>query len=363
MSDPLENVSQPTVIMWAEYPDGRYQAAVQSDNRAIYFVVQKNADPTASRTSSDGTVDGTTSGDSSASTVAQSPRLVWVRNLVPAPMIFSQKPDDAFTPPLLPESYCAHPKGAATLDLQQTRILWFEQGIGAALVEGDRILALIPPIDAAGMPGYAADCLHSSPVSLPLDDDDVYSALVPGLEDYWQQWGQGTVLSQWQVHLIPKYEHALGTISQVFTSQNDTWPPIMIAEIQAPTCTQLLTLGTALRCQPSVEKDLQNFAQHQRIELAITLTPNQAKEQLADYMQWLLGMARYPWHYGTCFLPSHTVIAPFSNADDQDPDVHQRREMFTLATETHTAKSLGRDAIAMPSFRDQPVNLLWFEQP
>lgn len=339
----------PQVLLWAEYPGGNYRAAVQSDGRTVYFVIQDAAGKFA-------------------------PRLVWVRNLKPAPLIFSPKEQESNEPPMLPESYCAHPRGAAALDLERTKILWFEQGIGAVLVEGSQVLAMIPPIDAAGLPGFAADCLHASPVALPLDDDDIYFSQLAGLEEYWQAWSGSAVLQVWQDRWLAALQQQWGPPVQLYSSQAATWPPIRIAHFQSPNQEILTTIGTALRHQPGVEKDVQNFADHQRMELAITVPANGGETQRNEILQWLLGLARYPWHYQTYFLATHTIDIPAavqeallggkeSNSPEDSASVRSPTKSATarLTAESTQAQIMSRPEIPLPDFRQQAVNLLWID--
>jgi len=167
--DVLQTTLSPQTVMWAQYPDGRYGAVVQSDGRAIYFAVQKLEHDQAAD---------------------QPSRWVWVRNLRAAPLMFAAPEGPSDRLPLVPEGYCREPRGGPPLDLDRAKILWFEQGIGAVLVEANQVVAMIPPQPNADVPGYSAQCQRACAVALPLEDDDVFSHDINGLAAYWDQWSQ-----------------------------------------------------------------------------------------------------------------------------------------------------------------------------
>ena len=318
------------IVLWAEYPSGQYQAVVQSDGRTVYLIIQDAGSDTP-------------------------PRLCWVRNLVPGPLVIAKPESDGGRPPLMPETYCNHPKGAAEPNWDDCRIYWFPQGLGAALFEKDELLALIPPLPDQGLPGFARDCLHPTSVALPLDDDDHYAPQVSRLAAYWEMWAQSPPWPRWQQALEAEMQKVWGTPTQHYAPPQAVWPPIAVTRWETQEHCILTTAGMGLRPQVGVEKDLQNFQDHQQAELAIEIPLNrlQAPSDVDDYVQWLAGLARYPWHHQTCFLPGHTISIP--------PELSKSwgSEMARFDPESQLANSQQRSAILLPSFANQPVNLLW----
>lgn len=338
----------PEIALWAEYPGGRYQAGVQNDGRALYFVIQ-------------------------ADDASTPPRIAWFRNLVPGPMVFPQQTaeDEA---PLLPESYCSHPKGLAAPNWDDCRIYWFTQGLGACLFEGEELLALIPPLPDQGLPGFARDCLHPTSVALPLDDDDHYLPYAHHLKSYWQMWAQKSPWPDWQQTLQTAFTLAWGGEYQLYRNSDPSWPPLGVQRLSGET-TVLSTVGMGLRAQVGVEKDIQNYRDHQQVELAVVVPDSVAKNEklLENCVQWMAGLARYPWYHETCFLPGHTLSIP----PELSKGFQAERAQFLLENQVTKAMvaqpqatnpqdnnppesaAQTRPAIALPSFANRPVNLLW----
>jgi hypothetical protein len=104
-----------------------------------------------------------------------------------------------------------------------------------------------------------------------------------------------------------------------------------------------------------VEREVLNYREHQRFELAIELPENTSAANLQEAAAWLAGIARYPWYHETCFLPGHTLATAAIFSADQ----HDTQSKRTILSDLHVARHQGRMAISLPNFHQQPVNLLW----
>lgn len=329
---------QPETLLWAQYPDGRYGAVVQSDGQAVYFAIQKLSNNQSVDTPS---------------------RWVWVRNLRPAPLMFAEPSPGSTRLPLMAESYCVHPKGLPALDLDRTRIVWFEQGIGAMLVEGDQVLAIIPPQPNQELPGFSAECRQANAFALSLDDDDLYLPMAERLPEYWAEWATSNPLTAWNAAVIPSLSQDLGQITQEFALTSDSWPPLRVVQVTNPRGDRfLVTIGMALRCQPMVERDLLNFTDHQRLELAVPIPPGTLAAGIEAMAGWLAGLARYPWHHETCFLPTQKLSTLAPRTAPQVETLNSKIEL-TLTAESQAAASMDRKICRLPNYRQQTVNLIW----
>lgn len=320
--------SDPEVLLWAEYPGGQFQAAVQSDGQSIYFVIQ---------------------GDDQR---LGPPRWTWVRNLVDAPVNFSKRSEDSFRPALLPSSYCAHPSGAPALDLEKTQIVWMEQGCGAALVEDKEVIALIPPLLQQNLPGYAKDCLHQSQISLPLEGEDEYKWQVSSCIEYWNTWADSQKVEKVYQDLSASVSNVFGTVEGHFGSGSEGgWPHVLVQKFSWKDKIVLATAGVSVRKQPSVENQLQNYEDHQRMELAMLLDADVSEELLQLSMNRLLTTARYPWFIQTCFLPLQTF--------QWHAPLDQGLSSAAFYPESTVSEKMDRQPVTLPSYRKLPVNLLW----
>jgi hypothetical protein len=90
---------------------------------------------------------------------------VWLANHQPAPAAADPAQVEAGQAPVMPAGHTRHPGGRPPLDSRILRPLWFEEGDGVALVEGGRLLAVIPGWSdmSRGMPGYSRECIGQTP--------------------------------------------------------------------------------------------------------------------------------------------------------------------------------------------------------
>jgi len=136
----------------------------------------------------------------------------------------------------------------------------------------------------------------------------------------------------------------------------------------------LVTTGVAVRCQPMVERDLLNYREHQRFELAIELPATYPADQVPAAAQWLAGMARYPWFHETCFLPTHTVATRVPGAPQREcppaeagqPKVgpsgstgQPSGAAAVIVSDLTRGPEMGRAPLQLPPLLGQPVNLWW----
>jgi hypothetical protein len=139
-------------------------------------------------------------------------RSCWVRNLKPAPADLDVRAMKSGVPPMLPRGQCAHPRGAARLQAKQLRVVWFEEGDAAALLEGSSVLAVIPSWSGSGgFDGYARDCVAQGPLCWPLPSESILHERVRASEAYWAAWEAGNAL--WvpvQEGQLAAYERVVG---------------------------------------------------------------------------------------------------------------------------------------------------------
>ena len=68
--------------------------------------------------------------------------------------------------PQMTAPYCRHSGPYVTLDVAGLRVVWFEEGHGAALLDEEGMFAIIPPWSGmGGFDGYARDCIGEGPVA------------------------------------------------------------------------------------------------------------------------------------------------------------------------------------------------------
>jgi len=277
-------------------------------------------------------------------------RSVWVRNLMPASAGFNPEALRRGEPPMMPAAMCAHPNGAPPLDAEKLRVVWFEEGDAAALLEGDDILAVIPAWSGhENFYGYARDCTEQSPLAWPLKAASEIVERVARAEEFWRSWEPDQ--AQWptmQDVFLRAYERVFGKYKKYFGIDGGKWPPKAIASFETDAAVVLLTLGVSIRPMPKVEMTCEDPQPHRRMELGVAIDRKLASDEivrnLASYMS---AQANLPWSFYTSLGHGHTVQC------DPSPLGSEFAAML-LAKDPP-----GGPKLAMPAYRGDSVNLLW----
>jgi len=276
-------------------------------------------------------------------------KVCWVRNRVQAPSDLDVESMKSGAPPVLPHAFCQHPHGAAALDQSQLRVVWFEEGDGAALLEGDQILAVIPAWSGeGGFHGYARDCVGESTVCWGLKQATKIIERVRESERYWKAWDDANLWPEYQRASLAAVEQAVGKSSNYYGIDNKRWPPKAMVRIPRADGVALITIGVGLRAQPMVEQYHENPRPHRRIELAAGIrAPGESDEAIMAIGQYISGQSGYPWARFSWLGDFHTL------ACDSWPD--KRFPAVALLKAFPSAPA----AIQLPAFRGDPVNVLW----
>jgi hypothetical protein len=279
------------------------------------------------------------------------PRACWVRNLKPAPAEVDTAATKRGDPPLLPASACAHPQGAEPLDQAKLRVVWFEEGDAAALLEGEEVLAVISNVGGDGrFHGYARDCTTQSPFCWPLAGADAVVERVREAETFWRSWEH----SPWvgiRDGLRGAYERAFGVReSQYYAIDNNEWPPRAIARYDTPTAVVLVTLGVSVRPQPTVERYIEDPRSLRRIEMGVAVAREFAEADdsvVTNITRYLAAQANLPWERYVWLGNGHAIAC----------EPHPLGEPFAAMLLLKSPS--GAPPVQVPAYRGDPVNLLW----
>ncbi len=314
-------------LLFETSPYGNVDAIVQHDERSLYFYLH-------------GDVFGT--------------RACWVRNLKEAPYVISQQDLEQGRPPMMPRTHCRSPMGQPLPDLQSLQVVWMEEGNAAALLEADRLIALIPPwSDVDGFHGYAAECVAESPLAWPLMANEQMDRRIENARAFWQSCGRESAhpFAELQPQLMSVYRKVLGNEQQYYSVDGGQFPPGGAALFQNPGKSILLSVGMSFRPQPNVELSVEHPGRRRRVELAIALPGQLSPQQLQPVLQQFSGLIRYPWTSFTWLGHGHEL------------QMDSLRSIF--GPESVTAQLVDDEqrstsiSIPMPDFRGDPVRLLW----
>jgi len=304
-------------------PHGSLEAFVEDDGRAVYFYLHGSPE------SEFGV------------------RSCWVRNLVTAPSTLDVDGMQDGRAPALPADFCRDPNGALHLDRDALRVVWFEEGDGAALLEGDDVLAIIPPWSGDDVKGYARDCIRESVLCWPLLPDNALLDRVRRADEYWSSWG--TAASPWkpmQESQLAIYQQELGAYEKYYGIDGNEWPPKALLRIPSSDRVTLVTIGVAIRPQPAVELVSKHPEDLRRFELALAMSPGFASRYFDEVAPYMSAQSNLPWFHITWVGHGHTVPC---DAFPKTP--------FTAVLLLRSG--LGVPQIELPPFRGDRVNLFW----
>ncbi len=277
----------------------------------------------------------------------------WIRNLSEAPEQLDVEGMRAGIPPMLPRDSCAQPSGQKPLRGEHLRLVWFPEGDGVALLEGNEILAAIPAWGGLnGFSGYARDCVGESSFCWKLDDDNDFTTRITIAEDYWAAWNNhdNSPWSKCQDTLLDEYQRVLGEYSRYFAIDGNQWPPKALVRFDIEDLTYLLTLGVSLRPQPAVEMSYDDPSDYRRIEFGACFCRAVSDDTIMAFASYLSGQSSYPWEGFTFFGNGHTIGCDILS---QEPKL--KHFTFLLLKEHFP----GTPPLEIPSVDGEKVTLLW----
>lgn len=312
------------VLLEEVNPNGNIQAVVEADEQVCFFYLYGAQDSDFETAS------------------------VWVRNHIPAPPTLDASRMNAGLPPANPAAHCRHKQGAPPLQRDELRVVWLPEGNGAALYEGDELLAIIPPWSGfEGFAGYARDCIGDGPVAWELAADNVLVERFADAELYWQQWDDDTLWPSIQSRLLSRIEPVLGKHANYYAIDQEEWPPKAIVRIPRPEGVVLVTIGVSVRPQPNVEMSTDAPELLRRIELGVLLPPQWSDDAVKRFAKYVSGQSNLPWSCYTWLGPGHTLPCDaWQNGDFR----------FALLSPRHPALP----GCSLAPLFDDPVNILWF---
>ncbi|MDA7901525.1 suppressor of fused domain protein [bacterium] len=364
LPNPEDNrLDDPVVLLFQSSPYGTLDAIVQHDNKAVYFYLNQPVATDSTQKPAFGT------------------RACWVRNLDLGPLVVNETQMRQGISPMLPRNLCIHREGQILPKSEDLRIVWFEEGNGAALLESlpgkePVILAVIPPWSGLeGFHGYAHECAVESPLCWPMPDNPKLRQRIENADQFWLAWKQQsatdrnseiametnkTPFAELQPSLLEDFDRHFFTEPETtqreyFSVGENRFPPCGIVRYSSASETIIATVGMSVCPQPAVELFSDTPGLYRRIELAIKLThlqtdnseANDKKIELAT--QRLSGLANYPWSQFTWLGPGHTCA--FS-------DVVPGCNSALLVHETQYLPNL-RTIETTNTYRNDPVNRLW----
>lgn len=275
-------MNQPAeILLHAVSPFGNLEAVVEADGRTVYLYL------------SGGPEFGT--------------RAVWVRNLVPAPLVFNENDLRQGLAPLLPRVHLSDAAPQPLPDAERLSIVWFAEGNGVALFEEAELLAVIPPWSGlSGFHGYARDCAAVNEVCWPLPSEPYLRERIEFSRRYWQTWYEDSPFRRWQPQLLAHYERVFGPLRNYFNINGENFPPRGLGVFSNDRGLTLATVGMSLCLQPMVEMYLETPGAFRRVELLTRLEPGAEARRIEMVAGRMSSLAGLPWREWTWLGENHT---------------------------------------------------------
>ena len=344
-------------IVFETSPYGNVDAIVEHDSRAVYFYLNESP---ASRERSG----------------RFGMRACWVRNLQKGPHVINVDEMEAGIATMLPRHDCIDPELHRLPTAETLKIVWLEEGTGAALIEvsaedkSETIIAVIPPWSGVdGFHGYASNCANSTAVCWPMPDNRLLSKRIGNAQQFWESWKAleaGSKTTPWDEHLpsiIESHDQRYSaTPSQrlIRDVPGQHFPVLKILQYRTPYHDVLITAGLSIFPQPAVEMFVENPTESRRIEIALLLERESASDQSDDSIETEMkplspevanqfaGLAMYPWQNFTWLGPGHSCNFASDVGD-----------IGLLLGDSEGSKIAKLAPRKMALYRDDEVNLIW----
>ncbi len=318
------------ILLEEPSPFGNIVAVVEDDDRVIYFYLHFPNTPEDD---------------------PQQMKVCWVRNRLPAPRKLDKATMERGQPPLMPAAHCVDPNAGQPLDPDSLRIIWFEECDGAALMDNDQPLAIIPSWSGQGdFSGYAHDCVGEGPFAWELGPENVMHERIHAAQEFWQLWDDEDFWSRWRDERIAAIESVLGPHAKYYAIDGGEFPPRAMLRFDLPDCFVLITVGVSLFCLPGVERYFDDPSPYRRMELAAAVDRKCSDAELTRLGEYISAQAGYPWNRFAPLGLGHTMPC-----DSTPVSFDAQRFNFVLFFQSLP----GTPRLELPAFRGDRTNVLW----
>lgn len=232
---------------------------------------------------------------------------LWLANHVPAPPRLDQDRVAAGLLPPMPAGHTKHPAGRERPRRRSLRAVWFEEGDGAAVLEGDSPLGVLPgwSDSESGQPGYSRDVLGRTPLGWALDE--VYATLGPRIGGALEFWRSGRAgWERYQQAVLAHLQRQLGPSGRYWAIDGGWLPRLALAE-HPPASERpyavYSTVGMGRQPMPHTAGQEGQHPTAGRVELALAVS--RPHESVVDLFRWL---SPYAWRYRCRLDPGHELV-------------------------------------------------------
>ncbi|MDD6771755.1 suppressor of fused domain protein [Inconstantimicrobium porci] len=282
-----EEPEEPTVILESWSPLCDIQAFVEKSSTAYYFYLWVNP-------SSDNPV----------------MKPCWICNRIKAKDDIDYDAMNNGTAPMMPSSFVKHDINGINLAEDKLSVVWFEEGDGAALLENEKIICVIPSWADRNFYGYAKYADGTAPFAWGLYDAyDVMSKRVERSQKYWNYMDTDYFTALQENHLT-SLQSFFGEYEKYFAIDNNQFPPKALITGSKDNINYAFTLGLSALCQPEIERYFEedDYLDFRRIELSFACTDNfKNSSEHMKLLSYMSAQTTLPWRALTWLGNGHTI--------------------------------------------------------
>ena len=251
--------------------------------------------------------------------------------------------------PMMPLEYCRHSCEGKDIDEDNLSIIWFEEGDAAALLQNNKLLAVIPGWAENGFYGYSRYAEGTGPFAWELIDaeDNLYKRVMIS-KKYWECLYENYFEDVKNMHLSA-LENFFGNHEKYYAIDNNEFPPKALITGTKDKVNYAFTAGVSVLCQPRIEQFFEDgeSEQYRRIELGFAcwedFKNNKGYMKLLSYIS---GQTKLPWQAITWFANGHTI--PCNAISDFEAVLLINDNMFPQI-----------NSPKYENFMGERINLLW----
>lgn len=232
----------------------------------------------------------------------------WIGNTCPAPEELDKETMEKGAAPAMPRKWISHNVNGIQLNPETLTVEWFEEGDGAALMDKDDILCVIPGWGGQeDFSGYAKYIVGVTPFAWELTNaKETLEERIHKSHQFWDYLDGDFWRDVQQMHL-KVLEAYFGTFEKYYGIDGGNFPPKALITGQKGNICYGITAGVSVLPMPLVEQYFQEAAHDfRRMELGFAAT-EKWKDICPKMYSFLSSIACLPWKEISFLGHGHTI--------------------------------------------------------
>ena len=278
-------MSEPVILLESQSPSCNIQAFVEESDTCCYFYLWFHAGWEKAFIKS-----------------------CWICNVTKAPESIDKKAMEEGMAPAMPKQYINHDINGIHLNKEELSIVWFEEGDAAALLEGDRLLSVIPGWGGYNnFYGYSRYAVGTAPYAWELTQ--AYEVLQDRVEKSRKFWDyiDGEYWEGIQQIHMQTLEAFFGNYEKYFAIDGGNFPPKALVIGKKDNICYGITMGVSLLPMPLIEQYYHDKpSDFRRIEIGFASLEEHQDVCMKMY-SFISGISSLPWREISFLGHGHTI--------------------------------------------------------